>query len=68
MSLVCRAYEIAEITYLGSILTNQNYIYDKIKCSLITENSCYYSVRSFCHLEFSLTRFEIMAAKHDLLY
>ena len=31
---------------LGSLLTNQNYIQEDIKCRLKTENSCYYSVQA----------------------
>ena len=30
--------------YLGSLLTNQNYIQEEIKCRLKAGNSCYYSV------------------------
>ena len=31
--------------YLGSLLINQNYIHEEIKCRLKRENSCYYSVQ-----------------------
>jgi len=36
--------------YIGSLLRNQNSIYEKIKCILKARNSCYYSV---CLLDFS---------------
>ena len=32
--------------YLGSLLTNQNYILEEIKCRLKAGNSCYYSVQT----------------------
>ena len=32
--------------YLGSLVTNQNSIQDKIKCRLKAGNSCYYSVQT----------------------
>ena len=32
--------------YLGSLLTNQNYIHEEIKCRIKVRNSCYYSVQT----------------------
>ena len=32
--------------YLGSLLTNQNYIQEEIKCRLKAGNLCYYSVQT----------------------
>ena len=32
--------------YYGSLLTNQNYIQEEIKCRLKAGNSCYYSIQS----------------------
>ena len=32
--------------YLGSLLTNENYIQEEIKFAPKTENSCYYSVQT----------------------
>ena len=31
---------------LGSLVTNQNYIHEEIKCRLKAGNSCYYSVQT----------------------
>ena len=40
------SYEkIKTFKYLGSLLTNQNYIQAEIKCKLKVGNSCYYSVQ-----------------------
>ena len=39
--------------YLDSLLTNQNFIHEEIKCRLKAENSCYYSVQILL-LDFSL--------------
>jgi hypothetical protein len=37
------AYEnVKTFIYLGSLLTNQNSIHEKIKCRLTAGNSCYY--------------------------
>jgi hypothetical protein len=39
------SYEKAKsFKYLGSLVTNQNYIQEEIKCRLKVVNSCYYSV------------------------
>ena len=40
--------------YLGSLVTNQNFIQDEIKCRLKAGNSCYYSVQTLCLLDFCL--------------
>jgi hypothetical protein len=41
------SYEkVKTFKYLGSLLTNQNYIQDEIKCRLKAGNSCYYSVQA----------------------
>ena len=41
------SYEkVKTIKYLGSLLTNQNYIQEEIKYRLKTGNSCYYSVQT----------------------
>ena len=48
------SYENVEIfTYLDSILTSQNYIYDEIKCGINAGNSCYYLLQILM-LDFSL--------------
>jgi len=42
-----KSYEKAKIfKYLGSLLTNQNYIHEEIKCRLKAGNSCLYSVQT----------------------
>ena len=42
------SYEkVKTFKYLGSLLTNQNYIQEEIKCRLKVGNSCYYSVQTF---------------------
>ena len=41
------SYEKVEtFKYLGSLLINQNYIQEEIKCRLKAGNSCYYSVQT----------------------
>ena len=32
--------------YLGSLLTNQNFVYEEIKCRLKSGNYCYYSAQT----------------------
>ena len=41
------SYEkVKTFKYVGSLLTNQNYIQETIKCRLKAGNSCYYSVQT----------------------
>ena len=41
----CNSYEKEKtLKYVGSLLTNQNYIQKEIKCRVKAGNSCYYSV------------------------
>ena len=41
------SYEkVKTFKYVGSLLTNQNYIRDEIKCRLKAGNPCYYSVQT----------------------
>ena len=41
------SYEkVKTFKYLGSLLTNQNFIQEEIKCRLKAGNSCYYSVQT----------------------
>ena len=60
--ILCRGNEYSRIggnsyekvktfKYLGSLLTNQNFIHEEIKCRLKAGNSCYYSVQTLCLLE-----------------
>ena len=47
------SYEkVKTFKYLGSLLTNQNSIKDKIKCRLKAGNSCYYSVQTILSSRF----------------
>jgi len=39
------SYEkVKNFTYISSLLINQNYVQEEIKCRLKAGNSCYYSV------------------------
>ena len=38
--------KVKSLIYLDSLLINQNYIYEEIKCRLTAEISCYYSVQT----------------------
>ena len=41
------SYEkLKTLKYLGSLLRNQNFIQEEIKCRLKAGNSCYYSVQT----------------------
>ena len=40
------SYEVKTFKYLRSLLTNQKYIQEEIKCRLKAGNSCYYSVQT----------------------
>ena len=37
---------VEELKYLGTTLTNQNFIQEEIKCKLKLGNACYYSVQN----------------------
>ena len=37
---------VEEFKYLGTTLTNQNFIQEEIKCRLKLWNACYYSVQN----------------------
>jgi hypothetical protein len=39
---------VEEFKYLGTTLTNQNAIQEKIKSRLMSKNASYYSVQNFC--------------------
>jgi hypothetical protein len=51
------AYEHIRVdsNYLGSSVTNQNSIQEKIKCRLKAGNSCYYSLQTLLSLVQSYT-------------
>jgi len=38
--------KVEEFKYLGTMLTNQNFIQEEIKCRLKLGNACYYSVQN----------------------
>ena len=40
---------VEEFKHLGTSLTNQNSIHEKIKCRLKLENACYYSVQNLLY-------------------
>ena len=39
---------VEDFIYLGTILTNQNFIPEEIKSRLRSGNACYHSVQNFC--------------------
>jgi hypothetical protein len=41
---------VVEFKYLKAMVTNQNYIHEKIKSRLKSESSCYHAVHVFCLL------------------
>ena len=50
------SYEkVKTFKYLGSLVSNQNSIQDKIKCRLKAGNSCYYSVQTLLSLLYHST-------------
>ena len=46
---ISRYEKVKTFKYLGSLLTNQNYIQEEIKCTLKTGNSFYYSVQTLLY-------------------
>jgi len=63
--------------YLGSLLTNENFIQEKIKCRLRTGNLCYYSVQTLLssqlfskNLKIKVYKMPIVlyGCKHSLLH
>ena len=55
IGIVSNSYEkMKTFKYLGSLVKNQNYIHEEIKCRFKAGNSCYYSSKPVCLLDFSV--------------
>ena len=51
----CNSYEqVKAFKYVGSLLTNQDFIHEEIKCRLKAGNSRYYSVQKLLSSRFRL--------------
>ena len=62
------SYEkVKTFQYLGSLVTNQNSIHDKIKCRLKAGNSCYYSVQTLLSSRLLSENFKIKIYKSIIL-
>ena len=49
------SYEkVKTFKYLASLLKNQNYVHEEIKCGLKAGNSCFYPIQTLCPLKFPL--------------
>ena len=58
------SYEkVKTFKYPGSLVTNQNSIYEKIKCRPKAGNSCYYSVQTFLSCRLFSKKFKIKIYK-----
>jgi predicted transcriptional regulator len=49
---------VEEFKYLGTALTNQNSIAEKIKSRLTSENACYHSVQNFFVFQAAIQKFK----------
>ena len=62
------SYEKVEtFKYLGSLLINQNFIQEEIKCKLKAGNSCYYSVQTLLSSRLISTNLKIKIYKTIIL-
>ena len=59
--------KVKNFKYLGSLLTNQKYIHEKIKCILKAGNSRYYSVQTLLSSRFLSKNLEIRIYKTIIL-
>ena len=59
--------KVKTFKYLGSLLTNQNFIQEEIKCRLKAGNSCYYSVQTLLSSRFLSKNFKIKIYKTIIL-
>jgi hypothetical protein len=56
---ICSFERVEESKYLGTILTNQNYIQEEVKSRLKSGNACYHSVENFVSYSFLLKNIKI---------
>jgi hypothetical protein len=58
---------VEEFKYLGTTLTDQNYIQEEIKCRLKSGNACYHSVQIILSSSLMYKNLKIMVQRNNIL-